>query len=43
MASLDQQPTSKQDYFDAAGEPGGLDQGHTWCTATPRTFPSVHC
>ena len=32
----------------APGESGihvhsGVSQGHTWCTATPRTFPSVHC
>ena len=21
----------------------GKDQGHTWCTPIPCTFPSVHC
>ena len=21
----------------------GEEQGHTWCTPTPCTFPSVHC
>ena len=21
----------------------GIYEGHTWCTATPCTFPSVHC
>ena len=24
-------------------ENNSVCQGHTWCTATPCTFPSVHC
>ena len=38
-ACLDAAPSAEL----ADGCSGGVYQGHTWCTAIPCTFRSVHC